>query len=86
MKDYLTDGMLMLYPLIGRQVNNMSDEWIRMTEAAKIYGCGRQWIYQLVDEGRLNTIMMFGLKLVNKSDVERLRDEVKPRGLSKRLK
>ncbi len=64
----------------------MSDEWIRMTEAAKIYGCGRQWIYQLVDEGRLNTIMMFGLKLVNKSDVERLRDEVKPRWNSTRAK
>ena len=64
----------------------MSDEWIRMTEAAKIYGCGRQWIYQLIDEGRLNTITMFGLKLVNKLEVERLRDEVKPRWNSSRAK
>ena len=55
-------------------------ELIRIPEAAKIYGCSRQNLYQLIDKGKLKAYEMYGLKLIDRGEVERLRDELKPRG------
>jgi len=53
---------------------------IRIPEAAKVYGCSRQNMYRLVSEKKLKSYKRYGVTLVDKMEVERLKDEIKPHG------
>ncbi|MBC8460867.1 MAG: helix-turn-helix domain-containing protein [Deltaproteobacteria bacterium] len=57
---------------------------MRVSEAAKIFGCTRQNLYWLISEGKLHTIKLYGLSLVDLKEVEKVRDEIKPRGMPRK--
>lgn len=38
---------------------------IRISEAAKLLGVKRQRVYQLIEEGRIKVIELYGIKLVD---------------------
>jgi len=50
-------------------------EWIRLPMAAKVYGCHKSRIYQLVKAGKLQTRKYYGVKLVNREAVLALRED-----------
>jgi hypothetical protein len=57
---------------------------MRIPEAAQIYGCTRQNLYRFIKEKQLKVYKRYGIKLVDVRDIERLRDEIKPRGIPRK--
>jgi excisionase family DNA binding protein len=53
---------------------------LRVNEAADIFGCTRQNLYRLIKEKKLKSYKRYGLMLVDIDEVERLKDEIIPRG------
>lgn len=54
---------------------------IRISEASKLVGCTPQNIYLWINDKKLKTYKRYGITLVDKTDIERLKAEVKPRGM-----
>ena len=47
-------------------------EWIAASAAAKMLGCSRQWIYELVKAGKVRSLLTGGIRLVNRADIRLL--------------
>jgi predicted DNA-binding transcriptional regulator AlpA len=53
---------------------------VNVDEAAEIYGCSRARIYQLVAVERLKPLISYSrMKLFDRAEVEKLRDEALPK-------
>jgi len=51
------------------------NDFMRMSEAAKLYGCNRARIYKMVKDGRLASQKICGLAVVSRAEVEALSAE-----------
>jgi len=58
---------------------------MRVNEATEIFGCTRQNLYRLIKEQKLKTYKRYGLTLVDGNEVEHLKDEIKPRGMPRKI-
>ena len=47
------------------------EEWLTVTEAAKILGTNREWVHRLCQRGYIQSIKAFGRKLIPRSEVMR---------------
>ena len=57
---------------------------LRVSEAADVFGCTRQNLYRLIKEKKLKAYNRYGLTLVDIDEVERLKDEIIPRGVPRK--
>lgn len=46
------------------------EDWITQSEGARIRGVSRQSIHDLVERGRLSTLVVGGIRFVNREEVE----------------
>jgi len=59
-------------------------EFVKVSEAAKLYGCTTQNLYKHIRKGNLRTYHRFGTRVVRVDELMELAEFVEPRGDKKR--
>ena len=54
------------------KTNNTHRAAYSLSEAAKLFGKDRSWIYRLVAEGKIRVLKGFGAMLIPASEIERI--------------
>jgi len=66
-------------------ISNVENEFVTLSEAAKIRGVSREAVHALVRRGRLRAVMVFGRLLLFRNEVENFRKN-KPGPIASKLK
>jgi excisionase family DNA binding protein len=58
--------------VVRRQLDNLERRGYSPAEAARIVGCGRTKIYDLIKEGRIRPVKVGARTIIPKSEIDRL--------------